>query len=367
MPSISRKNENNNYILIYHRYMHGYKMVRIKLIIFTAIVSLTILFSGCTGGQDINSVVEALPEVQQILNEHPNAKITVTYWSKEEIAQSVQEISQQCEKTIASTAMYKAIISEEDLKIISWINADNLLVICSTTQGSGSQEKTPTVSIVVANNADTIEPDYKIIHKGGDTLKGGDWKLSIVPVGSEPIYIISNAGSDLSVEHTIIVSTTTEDATSLTNHDLSGEMKLSSGSKYDIKLFHIPSNKILVDQILEVRSHAPTASIVVANNADTTEPDYKIIHKGGDTLKGGDWKLSIVPIGSEPVYIISNVGSDLSVGHIIMVSTTTMDATSLTNHDLSGEVTLASGSKYDVKLFHIPSNAILIDQVVEVR
>jgi len=60
---------------------------------------LAIVFSGCTGKQDVTSVVKALPEVQQFMNEHPNAKITVTYWSKEEVTQSLQEISQQCEKS----------------------------------------------------------------------------------------------------------------------------------------------------------------------------------------------------------------------------------------------------------------------------
>jgi len=108
-----------------------------------AIVGLAVIISGCTGSQDVTSVVKALPEVQQFMNEHPNARITVTYWSKDEVAKSLQEISQQCDKPITPIAMYKATISEGDLKVVSWINAENQMVLCSTTQGSGSSISTP--------------------------------------------------------------------------------------------------------------------------------------------------------------------------------------------------------------------------------
>ena len=114
---------------------------------------------------------------------------------------------------------------------------------------------------------------------------------------------------------------------------------------------------------------APTSSIVVANNADTTEPDYKITHKGGDSLKGGDWKLSVVAIGDSPVYVTSTTGSDLSVGHQIDVQNITDASTqNLTNSSLqSAGTALNTSTKYDIKLVHIPSNAIMVDQVIEVR
>ena len=83
-----------------------------KSIILIIVIGLAIVFSGCTENKDVTSVVKALPEVQQFMNEHPNAKITVTYWSKEEVTQSLQEISQQCDKSITPVAMYKAIVSE---------------------------------------------------------------------------------------------------------------------------------------------------------------------------------------------------------------------------------------------------------------
>ncbi len=120
---------------------------------------------------------------------------------------------------------------------------------------------------------------------------------------------------------------------------------------------------------------APTASIVAANNPDTPVVDLKIMHKGGDILKGGEWKLSIVLVGSPPDFIDSV--SAFSVGNEIIAATTTERATGLTKvasvtvndgfYTLNGVVPLSSGAKYDVKLVHTPSNELLLDQIVEVR
>ncbi len=115
---------------------------------------------------------------------------------------------------------------------------------------------------------------------------------------------------------------------------------------------------------------APTASITASNNPDTGAYDLKIQHKGGDTLKGSDWKLSIVDVGQAPVYIISaNATSSgtLAVGNQIVAGTTTVGATSLNNSALVGGTAMVSGNKYDVKLVHIPTNSMLLDTVVEVR
>jgi len=362
----------------------------VRSIFLIIIIGLAIIVSGCTDGQDVSSVVKGLPEVQQFMNEHPNAKITVTYWSKEEVTQSMQEISQQCDKIITPVAMYRATVSEGGLKIISWINAENHIVICSITQGSGSPQiptstpiqtheaiKAPIASIVVSNNPDTQVPDLKISHKGGDTLKGGEWKVSIVAVGQPPLFKVSNG--DFSVGGQIIATTIT--------CNFGNCPGLSTLAKYDVKLVHIPSNAMLVDTVVEVRSYtnssvtptpiqtsistkAPTASIVAANNPDSLGVDMKIQHKGGDLLKGGEWKLSIVPVGTAPTFVTSAVGSDFGIGSMITTHTWTSSADVIvTNSAVIAPVadTWTAGSKLDVKLVHIPSNAMLIDTVIEVR
>jgi flagellin-like protein len=122
---------------------------------------------------------------------------------------------------------------------------------------------------------------------------------------------------------------------------------------------------------------APTSSITAANNPDTPTYDLKINHKGGDTLKGGDWKLSVVNAdGSAPEFVNSEPGNDLGVGMQIKIANVTAKCAgttfcTLTNQSFnatdSSILGLNSGTKYDVKLVHIPSSAMLIDTVVEVR
>jgi flagellin-like protein len=131
---------------------------------------------------------------------------------------------------------------------------------------------------------------------------------------------------------------------------------------------------------------APTASIVAANNPDTQTPDIKISQKGGDLLKAGDWKISVVPVGEAPQYNSSKSGEgDFGVGSLILVNATTTSTCGFNHYNtaIDNEATntstafiaecgvsgtrLAVNQKYDVKLVHVPSNAMLIDTVVEVR
>ncbi len=113
---------------------------------------------------------------------------------------------------------------------------------------------------------------------------------------------------------------------------------------------------------------APTASIVASNDPDNPGANMKIQHKGGDLLKGGEWKLSVVVVGNSTAFNTSADGSDLTVGAQISVNTTTTAASVITNQTVTPvAAAMVSGTKYDVKLVHIPSNAMLLDQIVEVR
>ena len=152
--------------------------MKIKIVII--VVGIAIAFSGCTGNNDITSAVKALPEVQQILNEHPRAKITTTYWSKEDAEKSVDEISKQCDKTISPVAMYKATVSEGELKFISWINADTQIVICSVTQGSGDETKQPastSIQYPMVNDTEINQISVKVDPKNFNTT--GRMNLSL--------------------------------------------------------------------------------------------------------------------------------------------------------------------------------------------
>ena len=116
---------------------------------------------------------------------------------------------------------------------------------------------------------------------------------------------------------------------------------------------------------------APTVSITAANNPETTGvSDMKIQHKGGEMLKDKDWKISVVPAdGSVPTTFIVGNG-ELTVGTQINVLTQTYGGTTPVANATLGTLiggTPLNQSKYSVKLIHVPSNAMLLDQVVEIR
>ena len=113
---------------------------------------------------------------------------------------------------------------------------------------------------------------------------------------------------------------------------------------------------------------APTASIVAQNNADTSGStmDMKIVHRGGDTLKAGEWKVSVVDAATgAPAFATGN--QTFGVGNQIAVTSMTTIGMNATNSSISGGTGLTSGTRYDVKLVHTPTNAMLLDTVVEVR
>jgi len=119
---------------------------------------------------------------------------------------------------------------------------------------------------------------------------------------------------------------------------------------------------------IEPKAPAPTISITIVNNPETPEADMNIQHKQGDTLKGGDWKLSIVEVGNLPVFAVSNPTSEFSVGHQINAKYLTVTGGWVSNSAISsGGGPMISNHKYNVKLVHISSNTLLIDRDVEVR
>ncbi len=123
-----------------------------KYIILLGLVIILVSSLGCVEN-DISSVTNALPEVQQYLKEHPDAKITAVYLSKEEAEKISQDINDQCDRSITPVDMYKVTITDKDLKIISWFD-NNKNLICSSTE---SINKSP-------DQTDTSIPTPTVVH-----------------------------------------------------------------------------------------------------------------------------------------------------------------------------------------------------------
>ena len=119
-----------------------------------------------------------------------------------------------------------------------------------------------------------------------------------------------------------------------------------------------------------VNPKPPTSSIQVTNAPDTPEIDMKIVHKGGDTLKAGDWRVSIVPAGQQPVYKASS--TDFKAGDQITTYNLTSGTGSynVTNSSVFTDGIpgkLALNTKYDVKIIVYPFKSMVADAVVLAR
>ncbi|MBC2699672.1 MAG: type IV pilin [ANME-2 cluster archaeon] len=117
----------------------------------------------------------------------------------------------------------------------------------------------------------------------------------------------------------------------------------------------------------------PSASITASNNAASTTYDIKIVHTGGDLIKGTEWKISVVDEGDVPIYVTSEAGDDFAVGSQICVNSTIKPNSISFNFETydwtyaAADLGLVQGDKYDVKIVHIPSNSMVLNTVVEVR
>lgn len=239
----------------------------VKSIILIIVIVLAIVFSGCTGSKDVTSAFKAIPEVQQFLSEHPTAKISMTYWSKEEVEKSASEISQQCDRTVTPEAMYKATVSEGDLKIISWINADTQKVMCSLTQGNSDlvKQSTPTIVQTPKRNPYAQAPQasirsvcsngiLKLQHQGGADIVLSDVRITINQGKSSMIYEPGNQSNDKFIAGDNLVFTSPSNINlngrTLTTGKITGE--IYTGAGFSTTMLYIPNGQQIAQMMCGV-------------------------------------------------------------------------------------------------------------------
>ncbi len=125
----------------------------------------------------------------------------------------------------------------------------------------GANPKPPTAAITVASIPETIGIiDMKIQHKSGDTLRAGDWWISIVPVGQPPMYQHSStafkAGDQIITKNMTDYSGATYKVTNSSVIITSGDdpaARIVAGQKYDIKIIVYPFKSLALDTVVEAR------------------------------------------------------------------------------------------------------------------
>jgi flagellin-like protein len=119
-------------------------------------------------------------------------------------------------------------------------------------------------------------------------------------------------------------------------------------------------------------SKPPVSAITAVNIPETTGTvDMRITYRGGDSLKAGQWELSIVPVGQPPVYRAAS--ADFRAGDMIITTNITSGAGNyiVTNSSVTcsscSSINLTADGKYEVKIVVYPFKSMALDTVVEVR
>ena len=110
-------------------------MKSINALIFLSVI----LFSGCTNtyyNENLEELNNKLPHVKLFIEENPSSNIIITYWNIEEINRSLENITNECNKTIPLSPMLKLEgIKNSSNKITAWIDAVTKYPICEIKAG----------------------------------------------------------------------------------------------------------------------------------------------------------------------------------------------------------------------------------------
>ncbi len=125
----------------------------------------------------------------------------------------------------------------------------------------GASPKPPTAAITVASITETsVVIDMQIQHKNGDTLRAGDWWISIVPVGQPPMYqrssTVFKAGDQIITTNVTDYPGATYNVTNAVVNITAGDnpsARFVEGQKYDVKIIVYPFKSMALDTVFEAR------------------------------------------------------------------------------------------------------------------
>jgi flagellin-like protein len=123
--------------------------------------------------------------------------------------------------------------------------------------GENTQTPPPVVSIKVQNIRDTNGiGNFRIQHSGGDRLVGGQWKLSIVPVGNPPVFKASstdfNAGDQI-ITYNLTSGTGNYIVTNSAAYTDGTAGNLIASGKYEVIIIVSPYEAMVLDTIILAR------------------------------------------------------------------------------------------------------------------
>lgn len=135
-------------------------------LLFPAILIGTVFLSMCLTSDktDITAVVKLLPDVQQFLNEHPDAEIKAALWSASAVETNIGRIREDCGPQIENKSYWRAEVKENDLDLIIWLDSDSKQPVCvvkkrTATTPTQTTTSTPAFTPLVTQTvAPTLTP-----------------------------------------------------------------------------------------------------------------------------------------------------------------------------------------------------------------
>ena len=164
------------------------------------LLSLTVLASGCLDGQqEVTGVVETLPEVQEFLDDNPDASIDAVRWNSDYIEDNFNDISETCQPAIDTEKdHYRVNIEDNNENIVTWLEADEMEVMCVTREGDTSED----------TEEETIEPENETLTESD--IEGDITEVTIEENSTDPtrpeineedgIEFVNNAEFDIQLE-----------------------------------------------------------------------------------------------------------------------------------------------------------------------
>lgn len=161
-----------------------------RAVLASIFVFSVLVVSGCTGQgeSDVTGVVEGLPQVQQFLEENPEADISVVRLNSDYLQENEDEIPEDCVPAIdPEQAHYKATVTEKEQEMEIWLRAEDREVMCALREGKEVEDEGK-------------DEDRKIVQKGCPNqpvvVEGNDWEYS---KGKLKLMARNNAGEEITL------------------------------------------------------------------------------------------------------------------------------------------------------------------------
>jgi len=158
-----------------------------KKLIPLLILGFIIFVSGCTslGEMGVENLVKQTGLVKSFLQENPNADITISKLTSDDVSRIIDEIREKCGSHIEVKPYWRVYIEDPDInsKITSWVDVETQEIVCgyrvSTLQTTTTLEGSKILSVLDAFCDDSGKLNLVISNDGEIELIKSEIKINV--------------------------------------------------------------------------------------------------------------------------------------------------------------------------------------------